>query len=95
MRFHAGDFFHDELPAADVYLLGNLLVNWEDERCELLVGRAAAALPPGGALLLYDAFLEHTTERCARWLAGAGLVDIAVRPLLDPTILVTGVKPSG
>ncbi|HEY7597539.1 MAG TPA: methyltransferase [Actinophytocola sp.] len=58
MWFHGGDFFADELPEADVYVLGNLLSDWDDDRCAHLVERAVAVLPPGGMLLLYDALLD-------------------------------------
>jgi 8-O-methyltransferase len=69
MRFHGGDFFTDDLPPADRYVLGNLLSDWDDDRCAHLVERAAAALRPGGTLLLHDLLLDpdqpHTNEN---WL---------------------------
>ncbi|MFL6141119.1 MAG: methyltransferase [Labedaea sp.] len=69
MRFHAGDFFRDELPPADVYLLGHLLADLDDERCEQLVARVADALPPGGTLLVYDAMIDPDRPQTWRnWL---------------------------
>ncbi len=72
MSFHGGDFFTDELPPADVYLLGHLLSDWDDDRCAHLVARAADALAPHGMLLLYDTLVDpdrpDTGENWARGL---------------------------
>lgn len=53
-----GDMFHDPLPAADVVLLSNVLHDWDVPECRALVRRCAAALPPGGRLLIHDVFLD-------------------------------------
>ena len=58
LRFRGGDFFADDLPPADVYLLGHLLSDWDDDRCAHLVTRAAEALRPGGRLLVYDTLID-------------------------------------
>jgi len=50
----AGDFFSDELPAADLFALGRILHNYDDDRCRLLLRRIFDRLPPGGALLLAE-----------------------------------------
>ena len=56
LRFSAGDFFVDPLPTADVLVMGNILGDWNlDERKRLLLAKAYAALPEGGALIVYDA----------------------------------------
>ncbi|MEV4441749.1 methyltransferase [Streptomyces sp. NPDC049577] len=52
--FHAGDFFRDPLPPADVVILGHVLSDWSPEQRELLLAKAYAALRPGGAALVYD-----------------------------------------
>lgn len=58
LTFHAGNFFVDPLPAADVIILGHVLHDWGVEQRRLLVGKAFAALPSGGALIVYDAMLD-------------------------------------
>lgn len=58
MDFHGGDFFVDWLPPADVYLLGHLVSDWDDDRCARLVRRAVDALAPGGTLLLVDSLID-------------------------------------
>ena len=57
LRFHAGDFFTDELPPADVYVMGHVLHDWNLEQKRLLVAKAHAALPPGGALIVYETLI--------------------------------------
>lgn len=55
----AGDMFEGVLPSGfDVILLSNVLHDWEDSVAAALLAKAAQALPPGGLLLLHDAFLD-------------------------------------
>jgi hypothetical protein len=65
LRFYAGDFFLDPLPQADVLVLGRILHDWDLEQKKLLLGKAHAALPAGGALIVYETIIdderrEHT-----------------------------------
>ena len=39
-------------------MLSNILHDWDVPECRALVGRCAAALPPGGRLLIHDVFLD-------------------------------------
>jgi acetylserotonin N-methyltransferase len=55
----AGDFFTDELPAADLFALGRILHNYDDDRCRLLLRRIFDRLPSGGALLLAEKLLAE------------------------------------
>jgi len=55
----AGDMFADPLPKhCDCMLLSNVLHDWDVPQCRQLVQKSAAALPPGGRLLIHDAFLH-------------------------------------
>jgi hypothetical protein len=54
----AGDFFADPLPEADVVTMGMVLHDWDLERKKLLVRRAHAALPAGGALIAIEALID-------------------------------------
>jgi SAM-dependent methyltransferase len=58
VTFHAGDFFTDPLPAADVYIIGHVLHDWPVRRRRELVARTYDAVNPGGILILYDAMLD-------------------------------------
>jgi hypothetical protein len=58
-----GDMFCDEVPGpADVILLSNVLHDWDLPQCRALVGRCAAALSPGGRLLVHDVYLNDAHD---------------------------------
>jgi hypothetical protein len=58
VRFQAGDFFKDPLPRADVLIMGHILHDWDLEQKRALLAKAYAALPPGGALIVYEAMID-------------------------------------
>ena len=58
LSFHAGDFFNDPLPKADVLIMGHILHDWNLEEKKVLVAKAFDALPPGGALLVYESIID-------------------------------------
>jgi SAM-dependent methyltransferase len=58
-----GDMFADPVPGGcDVVLVSNILHDWDVPECRALVARLAQALPPGGKLLIQDAFLDDTLD---------------------------------
>lgn len=63
LRFRVGDFFVDDLPAADVYTLGHVLHNWDLPKKKLLLRRVYDALPEGGAVICYDAVIDDDRSR--------------------------------
>ncbi len=58
LTFHAGDFFKDPLPAADVLIIGHVLHDWNPDVRRMLLRKAYAAVRPGGAVLVYDPMLD-------------------------------------
>ena len=55
----AGDMLADRLPAgADVHLWSNVLHDWDEPVVRQLIGRSFDALPPGGLIVIHDAFLN-------------------------------------
>jgi hypothetical protein len=58
LRFYAGDFFADELPSADVLVMGHILHDWNLDEKRLLLERAHRALPDGGALIVYESIID-------------------------------------
>jgi len=58
LRFLPGNFFQDTLPSADVLVMGHILHDWELEQKQLLISKAFAALPTGGALIVYEALID-------------------------------------
>ena len=58
LHFVAGDFFVDPLPQGDVLVMGRILHDWDLEQRRTLLAKAYAALPPGGALIVYEALID-------------------------------------
>lgn len=58
MKFTGGDFFADELPQADVIVMGHILHDWDLEEKKALLEKAHRALPDGGALIVYEALID-------------------------------------
>ena len=58
LNFMAGDFFNQPLPNADVILMGHVLHDWDLPTKRMLIDKAYAALPSGGALVVYDAIID-------------------------------------
>ena len=57
----ASDMLSDALPTfADVHLLSNVLHDWDVPVVTGLLNKSFAALPPGGLVVIHDAFLNAT-----------------------------------
>jgi 8-O-methyltransferase len=63
LAFVGGDFFVDDLPRADVVILGSVLHDWPDERRLELLRRAHSAVLDGGCLVVYDTMLDEERSR--------------------------------
>lgn len=71
----AGDFFKDELPPADLYLLKVVLHDWHDDACLAILKNCRRAINPGGRVLLAEMLVGKTGES-------------GFAPLLDMTMMV-------
>jgi hypothetical protein len=58
LRFHAGDFFTDPLPNADVLVMGHILHDWSLDEKLTLLAKAHEALPDDGALIVYESIID-------------------------------------
>ena len=65
LTFAAGSFFDNPLPAADVVLYGHILHDWDLAQKKHLLQRAYAALPAGGAVIVYDAIIDDDRSQNA------------------------------
>jgi hypothetical protein len=63
LRFHAEDIFKGALPSADVVLLGHMLHGLDLEGKRTLIAKAYAALPAGGALIVFDMIIDDDRRR--------------------------------
>jgi len=65
LRFYPGNFFDDPLPGAEVIVMGHILHDWDLKQKRALIAKAYAALPTGGALIIYDAVIDDERRRNA------------------------------
>jgi len=65
LRFAAGDFFRDPLPHAEVLIMGHILHDWDLEQKRALVAKAYEAIPPGGALIVYESLIDDERKQNA------------------------------
>ncbi|XP_060909164.1 probable bifunctional dTTP/UTP pyrophosphatase/methyltransferase protein isoform X2 [Labrus mixtus] len=75
VSFVAGDFFKDDLPKADLYILARILHDWPDEKVGILLKRISDACRPGCAVLIAETMLDglrpHSTLQSLNMLAQA------------------------
>jgi len=65
LRFVPGDFFKEDLPAADVIVMGHILHDWNLEEKKRLIAKVYATLPRGGAFIVYEALIDDERRRNA------------------------------
>jgi len=58
LEFRPGSFFSEPLPKADVVMMGHILHDWNIEEKKMLIGKAYDAVPPGGALVVYESIID-------------------------------------
>jgi precorrin-6B methylase 2 len=65
VKFAGGSFLTEALPNADVVLMGHILHDWDLATKKLLIAKAYDALPPGGALVVYEAIIDDARSQNA------------------------------
>src|ERR1700676_1522707 len=55
----AGDFFHYELPEANLFAMSRILHDWSEDKIHPLLTKIYQRLPPGGGLLLGEKLLHE------------------------------------
>ena len=88
---HDGDLFTGELPEADLYAVGRILHDWDDEKVTALLHRVIQGLPPGGALLVAEKLLnedgvgpvasQHAVAQYAGGRGGPGAQSGRIHPI--------------
>ena len=74
LHFHAGDFFADPLPAADVLVMGRVLHNWDLVTKRMLLGKAHDALQGGGALIVYEWLIDDERRQPSGLLSSLNML---------------------
>jgi O-methyltransferase/methyltransferase family protein len=68
IEFVAASFF-EGVPAGDVYLLGTVLHDWDDDHAAAILRTVRAAAPPHARVLIIDAVIPPGNEpQGAKWL---------------------------
>jgi hypothetical protein len=65
LKFHAGDFFKDPLPRAQVVIMGHILHDWDLTQKRILLAKVYEAIPKGGAVVIYDAIIDDERRKNA------------------------------
>ncbi|MBI3507532.1 MAG: methyltransferase [Proteobacteria bacterium] len=65
LEFGTCDFFKQELPKADVIVMGHILHDWSLEQKKMLIGKVHRALPKGGAFIAYEALIDDDRRQNA------------------------------
>ncbi|XP_032535369.1 probable bifunctional dTTP/UTP pyrophosphatase/methyltransferase protein isoform X1 [Chiroxiphia lanceolata] len=66
VTFVSGDFFKDNLPEADLYILSRILHDWPDEKIHVLLSKISALCRPGSALLVAETVLDEQKTHPSR-----------------------------
>ncbi len=65
VTFQPGDFFTQDLPKADVVMMGHILHDWDLATKKTLVRKAFEAIPAGGAFIVYEAIIDDDRSKNA------------------------------
>jgi hypothetical protein len=65
VSFEPGSFFDRDLPRADAVMMGHILHDWDLPTKKMLIGKAYAAIPAGGALVIYEAIIDDDRSKNA------------------------------
>jgi hypothetical protein len=65
VQFQPGSFWEMPIPSADVVMMGHILHDWNLDEKKMLIGKAYAALPAGGALIVYESIIDDDRSKNA------------------------------
>nr|XP_056717757.1 probable bifunctional dTTP/UTP pyrophosphatase/methyltransferase protein [Euleptes europaea] len=66
ISFSSGDFFKDNFPEAELYILSRVLHDWCEEKIHILLSKLSAVCKPGSALLVAETVLDEKRTSPAR-----------------------------
>jgi hypothetical protein len=65
VTFVPGSFFEEDLPKADVVVMGHILHDWDLPTKKMLIAKAFKAIPSGGAFVVYEAIIDDDRSKNA------------------------------
>ena len=71
-----GNFFHDGMPQADIYILSKILHDWPDDQCLRILRNCRSAMAPSARLLVVERVLGPlpTAARARDYLLDIGMM---------------------
>ena len=78
LRTHSGNFFEDALPAADCYLIMQVIHDWNDKEAARILGGIRKAAAPGAKLLVIECIVPEDSK--PSW---AKMLDLQMLTLLS------------
>jgi hypothetical protein len=63
-RFTEGSFFTDEIPTGDLFLLKNILHDWDDEKCIAILKNIVKSMHPASRVLLIESLIDDKNRSC-------------------------------
>lgn len=66
LRFHSADFFRDQLPSSDAYILMEVIHDWGDEESVAILRTVRRSAPAGARLLIIEAPVPEDPQ--AKWV---------------------------
>lgn len=60
LQLQAGDFFTDDLPPCDAYMMMEVIHDWDDEKAAQILATVRRSAPRGSALLLIEQLMPET-----------------------------------
>jgi hypothetical protein len=61
VEIQTGNFF-ERMPAAEVLLMKNILHDWSDEKCQVILSQCRQAMQPGSRLLIVEMVIASPTD---------------------------------
>ncbi|XP_043849203.1 probable bifunctional dTTP/UTP pyrophosphatase/methyltransferase protein isoform X2 [Dromiciops gliroides] len=74
ITFTSGDFFKDNIPEADLYILSRVLHDWPDDKIDALLSRISDVCTPGSGLLLTEMVLDNKKRNGSAWLQSLSML---------------------
>ncbi|XP_020848575.1 LOW QUALITY PROTEIN: putative bifunctional dTTP/UTP pyrophosphatase/methyltransferase protein [Phascolarctos cinereus] len=74
ITFTSGDFFKDNIPEADLYILSRVLHDWPDDKINALLSKISDLCTPGSGLLLSEMVLDDKKRNRSAWLQSLNML---------------------